>query len=321
MSDSIYDVVHRYGLDRAQAAQLWDSATEQPPAQWPQQLWRILAWVSALLLGAGLIFWVAAQWPQQTRLFKLYLLQAAVAVPVLGALCVPRLRAAALVLATLALGALLAFVGQTYQTGADAWQLFATWAALALLWVVVARNGLLWALWWCIAAAGLALWQWTGHAWAALAYAQPPTWQHHASFLLPWLALWLGPLALPRLGSVAVPSAPIARVLGAGVALLAWTSYACSAVLVHGGMPLPWLGGCLGVALVAWQAWRWRQMLVLSLALLAANILWLIWVGRNVLDGAGLGEQLAFPLLTLLTAASVGWSAHWLYRLQKEGAA
>ena len=79
MSDSIYDVVHRYGLDRAQAAQLWDSATEQPPAQWPQQLWRILAWVSALLLGAGLIFWVAAQWPQQTRLFKLYLLQAAVA--------------------------------------------------------------------------------------------------------------------------------------------------------------------------------------------------------------------------------------------------
>lgn len=321
MSDSIYDVVHRYGLDRAQAAQLWDSATAQPPAQWPQRLWRILAWVSALLLGTGLIFWVAAQWPQQTRLFKLYLLQAAVAVPVLGALCLPRLRAAALVLATLALGALLAFVGQTYQTGADAWQLFATWAALALLWVVVARNGLLWALWWCIAAAGLALWQWTGHAWAALAHTQPPTWQHHASFLLPWLALWLGPLVLPRLGPVAVPSAPIARVLSAGVALLAWTSYACSAVLGHGGMPLPWLGGCLGVALVAWQAWRWRQMLVLSLALLAANILWLTWVGRNVLDGAGLGEQLAFPLLTLLTAASVGWSAHWLYRLQKEGGA
>ena len=86
MSDSIYDVVHRYGLDRAQAAQLWDSAAAQPPAQWPQRLWRILAWVSALLLGAGLIFWVAAQWPQQTRLFKLYLLQAAVAVPVLTAL-------------------------------------------------------------------------------------------------------------------------------------------------------------------------------------------------------------------------------------------
>lgn len=321
MSDSIYDVVHRYGLDRAQAAQLWDSAAAQPPAQWPQRLWRILAWVSALLLGAGLIFWVAAQWPQQTRLFKLYLLQAAVAVPVLGALCLPRVRAAALVLATLALGALLAFVGQTYQTGADAWQLFATWAALAWLWVLVARNGLLWALWWCIAAAGLALWQWTGHAWAALAHAQPPTWQHHASYVLPWLALWLGPLALPGLGPVAVPSAPVTRVLCAAAALLAWTSYACSAVLVHGGMPLPWLGVGLLVVLVVWQAWRWRQLLVLGLGLLAANVLWLTWVGRNLLDSALLSDLLAFPLLTLLTAASVGWSAHWLYRLQKEGAA
>ncbi len=48
-------------------------------------------------------------------------------------------------------------------------------------------------------------------------------------------------------------------------------------------------------------------MLVLSLALLAADILWLTWVGRNVLDLVRDSvEQLAFPLLTLLTAASVG---------------
>ena len=35
---------------------------------------------------------------------------------------------------------LLAFVGQTYQTGADAWQLFATWAALALVWALGRRR-------------------------------------------------------------------------------------------------------------------------------------------------------------------------------------
>jgi uncharacterized membrane protein len=37
--------------------------------------------------------------------------------------------------------------GQVYQTGADPWQLFFTWALLALPWVWVARFELLWVLW------------------------------------------------------------------------------------------------------------------------------------------------------------------------------
>src|SRR5690606_21168947 len=94
--------------------------------------------VAALLLASGLIFWVAANWQGQTRLFKLGLIEGGLALSVLAALVWPRVRVAALLCATLVLGGLLAYVGQTYQTGADAWQLFATWAALSLVWTALA---------------------------------------------------------------------------------------------------------------------------------------------------------------------------------------
>jgi hypothetical protein len=53
----------------------------------------------------------------------------------------------ALLVAALLLGALLALYGQTYQTGADPWQLFAAWALLMLPWAAVGRFAPLWLLW------------------------------------------------------------------------------------------------------------------------------------------------------------------------------
>jgi uncharacterized membrane protein len=54
---------------------------------------------------------------------------------------------AALLGASLLAGALLALLGQTYQTGADTFELFAYWAALILPWVIAARLAPLWLLW------------------------------------------------------------------------------------------------------------------------------------------------------------------------------
>lgn len=47
----------------------------------------------------------------------------------------------------MATGAVLALVGQTYQTGADLWQLFAAWAALMTPFAFAARSAASWALW------------------------------------------------------------------------------------------------------------------------------------------------------------------------------
>lgn len=196
MHELLHQLVRRFNLEAAQARQLWQMSQlhARPPALrgW---LEGALAAVAALLLGAGLVFWVAANWPEQTRAFKFNALQAAVLLPALAALALPRLRTACLLLATLALGALLAFVGQTYQTGADPWQLFAAWAALALPWVLAARRALLWAAWLLLAALALALWglplelarHGLAHPRLQLALAG---WA--LLLALPWLLTWLG---------------------------------------------------------------------------------------------------------------------------------
>jgi uncharacterized membrane protein len=53
----------------------------------------------------------------------------------------------ALLGAALLVGALLALVGQTYQTGADTFELFTAWALAILPWVLLGRFPALWIFW------------------------------------------------------------------------------------------------------------------------------------------------------------------------------
>jgi uncharacterized membrane protein len=52
-----------------------------------------------------------------------------------------------LLVATICLGVLLALYGQTYQTGADPWQLFFNWALLMLPWAIIGRFPAIWIFW------------------------------------------------------------------------------------------------------------------------------------------------------------------------------
>ena len=67
---------------------------------------------------------------------------------------------AALLVAAILLGVLLALFGQTYQTGADTWELFATWAALITPWVIVGRFAGLWMLWLALLNVAIVLYFW-----------------------------------------------------------------------------------------------------------------------------------------------------------------
>jgi uncharacterized membrane protein len=49
--------------------------------------------------------------------------------------------------AALLVGVLFGLIGQTYQTGADTFELFATWAAAILPFVLVGRFAALWLVW------------------------------------------------------------------------------------------------------------------------------------------------------------------------------
>jgi uncharacterized membrane protein len=111
-------------------------------------------------LGAGLLFFVAANWQDYGVLGRFALLQCLLVASITAALwrSPPAWHGqAALVLATLLTGGLLALFGQSYQTGADLYELFFTWAALSLPFALAGLSGALWAVWWCVLNVGLAL--------------------------------------------------------------------------------------------------------------------------------------------------------------------
>jgi uncharacterized membrane protein len=127
-------------------------------AQWTRFLDRLALWAGAIFLAVGVIFFFAFNWQELGRYAKFGLVELCLAGAVAAAwgLGLERLSGkAALCAATLLVGALLALVGQTYQTGADPWQLFAVWALMVIPWVVIGRFGALLFFW--VALVNLAL--------------------------------------------------------------------------------------------------------------------------------------------------------------------
>lgn len=117
---------------------------------WRRFLDRFLLTAAAIALTAALVFFIAYNWRELGRFAKLGLLEIAVAGAALASLRFPGtdLRARALLLvAMLAVGPLLAFVGQTYQTGADSYELFLAWALLSLPWTFLGAWRITWSLW------------------------------------------------------------------------------------------------------------------------------------------------------------------------------
>lgn len=117
---------------------------------WRRFLDRMLLFMGVVILASGVIFFFAFNWQELGRFAKFALVEVPIAA---GLLLVWRLgvdsvsgKAAVLSVSLLA-GALLALVGQTYQTGADTYELFAAWAVAILPWALVARFTPLWILW------------------------------------------------------------------------------------------------------------------------------------------------------------------------------
>jgi uncharacterized membrane protein len=119
-------------------------------ADWRGFIDSIALWLGAVFCAAAVIFFFAYNWQALGRFAKFGLVEALLlgAVAACWRLGLDRVSGkAALLAATLLVGALLALVGQTYQTGADTFELFAAWAAAVFAWVALSRFGALWLLW------------------------------------------------------------------------------------------------------------------------------------------------------------------------------
>jgi Predicted membrane protein (DUF2157) len=329
MHDLLHRLVAQYSLSNDKAARLWQiSRVHDKPVNVGPNTERGLGMVAALLLGAGLIFWVAANWQDQSRQFKFYLIQGVLLASVVGALVWPRGRNAMLLLATLALGGLLAFIGQTYQTGADPWQLFVVWAALALLWVVAARSDGLWAMWVLIVGTGIALWS-GDHLLNPIANIDRMFWgSKYRSYLTPllWALLVLVTALVTRL-SLRAPSGEVtgryALRLAVFLALGAWCTYGLWDLFRR--QPTIYMFNTLlvvGTAAIAWFN-KPRDITLVAMVVLALDAMFLGLVVRMLFNDRGSSEPIGQMLIFGVTAAAtVGFSGQWIYKLQKqEGAA
>jgi len=118
--------------------------------EWRRFLDRLLLFGGTILVAAGVIFFLAFNWNDLGRMFKFALVEVLLvaALVFVWRLGLERITGkAALLGAALLTGALLALIGQTYQTGADTFELFAIWALAILPWALVARFPALWLLW------------------------------------------------------------------------------------------------------------------------------------------------------------------------------
>jgi len=103
-----------------------------------------------LSLSAGLVFFVAANWARIAVFGRFALVELVLVICVAVAFLKPPPNFAgrgSLFLAFVATGALLALFGQTYQTGADVYELFLTWALLGLPLAIAAQWSVASAAW------------------------------------------------------------------------------------------------------------------------------------------------------------------------------
>ena len=117
------------------------------PDRWRKFLSLLLLATGTLLAGSGVIFFFAYNWNGLPSLIRFAIVETLL----IAGFAVAWLKQglpgrAALFFAALMTGALLALIGQTYQLGADPWQLFALWAILILPWAFAARQPDLWLL-------------------------------------------------------------------------------------------------------------------------------------------------------------------------------
>ena len=299
---SLHELLYRWtaerGLSPPQARRLWAlSGLDQPPAALMARLRLGAAGLAAGLLGLGVMLWVAANWGELPRVARFALLQGLLASALLGAWARPAWRGAFGLLALLSLGGLLALFGQTYPTGADAWQLFALWAALALPLCWGARSELVWTPWVLVVVTAIGLWMHAqvGRQWLVTSSTLPV---HACGFLA--LALLCAAMAVKPPAPGVAPWAWRAAVL---LSVISLSATALGGLFEHHVQPQYGLGlAVLAGGLVA--AWHTREVYALSAQALAMDTLLLSGLGRLLLADQR-GEPIGTMLLLGIVAAGL----------------
>lgn len=290
-------------------------AAVRDEARWRRWGQAALLAVAVAQILTAVVFFFAFNWAALPPFAKLGLIQAAIVLCVAGA-WLGRRRPAAwealLTAAAVLVGVLLAVFGQIYQTGADAWTLFAGWAALILPWATLTRALAPWVLW--LAVAGL------GGAAYAGQIAIPMEWIRAEAVAILLALFYLAVLALHEVagsrGATRLRAAWLRRLLVAVILAITFSA-AAPAVFddapdVHGWLALSafaFAAAGLGAA----GCWR-GDLPVVALAVLAASLLLTLGGLRIAFEtGDAVGGSL---LLLAVVAAVFGAALSLLHRVR-----
>lgn len=284
--------------------------------QWRRFLDQLLLWLGVVMVAASVIFFFAYNWHDLGRYAKFALAEGMIvaALAVLGWQGLERIGGkAALLAAALFTGALLALIGQTYQTGADTFELFAVWAVAILPWALLGRFPALWVLWLALANLAVLLYFQTFPGLFGMIF----TTQRQL-----WVLLGLNTLALAVWEALALAGVAWLRERWA-LRLLATASGACVSALAV--IDIFDRDG-LGWSVAAWLAWlaaayvvyrhRIRDVFVLAGGVLSAIVVVAALLGKFMLNSRS--DAGAFLLIGLVVIGMSAAAGFWLKNVANE---
>jgi uncharacterized membrane protein len=306
-------------------------------ADWLRYLDRFLTAAGALFITAGIAAFFAWNWADLHHMAKFALIQTGI---VAGVLLAWRLRLdstagrASLFAAAFLVGILFAVFGQVYQTGADPYGLFMTWAILIMPWALVGRQSGLWLLFLVLLDLTLIMyWTQVLHPpdgwWQLTQLLGPLVWLGTTvidSGLASWLfALNAGALALWETAATRLPwrrgrTCPRIVALMALHTVLAPTLILIFAASAGVNARLSVLSPALFAAALATALWYYQyrkpDLFMLTAALFGTILVIMAFAVRFMFDAF----QSLF-LLTVLLVVLVAGAAYWLKSVSQRWAA
>ncbi|MDH4174105.1 MAG: DUF2157 domain-containing protein [Betaproteobacteria bacterium] len=284
--------------------------------RWRRFLDQLLLWLGVVMVAASVIFFLAYNWHELGRYAKFALAEGMIvaALAVLWWQGLERIGGkAALLAAALFTGALLALIGQTYQTGADTFELFAVWAVAILPWALLARLPALWVLWLALANLAVVLYFQAFRGFFGLIF----TTERQL-----WLLFGLNTIALALWEGLALAGIAWLRERWA-LRLLATASGACVTALAVFAV---FDKTAFGWALPVWLAWlgaayalyrrRIRDLFVLAGGVLSSVVVVASGLSRLLLEARADAGGLFFIGLVIIAMSAAG--GYWLKNVANE---
>ncbi|MBC8026906.1 MAG: DUF2157 domain-containing protein [Steroidobacteraceae bacterium] len=312
--DELDRVAANYSLDEAGVSAMLEIAGARPDRAAVLDFLARSARIGGVLsLAAGVVFFVAANWSRIAVFGRFALLELLLLAFVAIAFVKPPPRfvgRAAVLLAFVVSGALFALFGQTYQTGADIYELFLTWALLGLPFAIAGQWGVTSAAWVLVLNTAMLLFcGWHprgGLLWLVFDGTRFTT--VHALLFAAWLnlALWF---VFEKFTLPAVPEWVRRLLLSCGFGFVTWVGIMGVVESNHlfgenSSSATAVVGSFATIAVVAWLALRRRRdVYPLAVAMGSFIIIVLCTVPRITNDDDALFFTLALWLIVSSTVA------------------